>query len=92
VRLCKEEQLNLVCRLDLSGKMSDPVTFSGNQHGRFQDSVMFRHLFESDLWRSLADGFVGGEDFAADVSLVKANANYQWLQVDVDDWVVIVRK
>jgi hypothetical protein len=44
------------------------------------DSVMFRHLFESALWRSLADGIVGGEDLSADASLVKANANYQWLR------------
>jgi transposase len=71
-RLCEEVHLNLAyrwfCRLGLNGKVPDHSTFSRNRHGRFRDSDILRHLFESIVARCLAEGLVGGEGFAADAS------------------------
>lgn len=80
-RLCEEVHLNLAyrwfCRLGLNGKVPDHSTFSRNRHGRFRDSDIFRRLFESIVARCLAEGLVGGEGFAADASLIAADANRQ---------------
>jgi transposase len=89
-RLCEEVHLNLAyrwfCRLGLEGKVADHSTFSENRHGRFRDSNALRHLFESVLKRSLSEGLVGGEGFAVDASLVKANASHQRQREAGDDW------
>ena len=89
-RLCEEVHLNLAyrwfCRLGLEGKVPDDSTFSENRHGRFRDSDAFRKLFESVLARSIAEGLVGGEGFAVDASLVKADASHQHERNDDDDW------
>ncbi len=81
-RLCEEVHLNLAyrwfCRLDLSDPVPDHSTFSKNRHGRFRDSDLFRHLFESVVARCIAEGLVGGETFAADASLIRADANKQY--------------
>jgi transposase len=78
-RLCEEVHLNLAyrwfCRLGLEDAVPDHSTFSKNRHGRFRESDAFRHLFESVLRRCMAEGLVGGEGFAVDASLVKADAN-----------------
>jgi transposase len=78
-RLCEEVQLNLAyrwfCRLDLEASVPDHSTFSKNRHGRFRQSDVFRHLFESVLRRCMSEGLVGGEGFAIDASVVKADAN-----------------
>ena len=80
-RLCEEVHLNLAyrwfCRLGLNGKVPDHSTFSHNRHGRFRDSNILRRLFESIVARCLAEGLVGGEGFAADASLIAADANKQ---------------
>jgi IS5 family transposase len=80
-RLCEEVHLNLAYRwffrLGLNGKVPDHSTFSRNRHGRFRDSDILRHLFESIVARCLAEGLVGGEGFAADASLIAADANRQ---------------
>src|SRR5271163_149225 len=80
-RLCEEVHLNLAyrwfCRLGLEGAVPDHSTFSKNRHGRFRDSDLLRHLFETVLRRCMAEGLVGGEGFAADASLIKADANRQ---------------
>ena len=80
-RLCEEVHLNLAyrwfCRLDLTDPVPDPSTFSKNRHGRFRDSDLFRHLFESVVARCIAEGLVGGERFAVDASLIEADANRQ---------------
>ena len=39
-------------------------TFSKNRHGRFRDSDLMRHLFETVVGRCIAEGLVGGEGFA----------------------------
>jgi transposase len=89
-RLCEEVHLNLAyrwfCRLGLEGKVPDHSTFSENRHGRFRESDTFRHLFESVLRRCMSEGLVGGEGFATDASLVKADASRQYHRDDDDDW------
>ena len=89
-RLCEEVHLNLAyrwfCRLGLEGKVPDHFTFSENRHGRFRESDTFRHLFESVLRRCMSEGLVGGEGFATDASLVKADASRQYHRNDDDDW------
>ena len=80
-RLCEEVHLNLgyrwFCRLGLDGDVPDHSTFSKNRHGRFRDCDLLRELFESVVSRCMAEGLVGGEGFAVDASLIKADANKQ---------------
>ena len=87
-RLCEEVHLNLAyrwfCRLDLSDAVPDHSTFSKNRHGRFRDSDLFRHLFESVVARCIAEGLVGGETFATDASLIRADANKQYAAPQAD--------
>ncbi|MEJ2574449.1 MAG: IS1182 family transposase [Gammaproteobacteria bacterium] len=90
-RLCEEVHLNLAyrwfCRLSLEDKVPDHSTFSKNRHGRFRESDAFRQLFESVLKRCMAEGLVGGEGFATDASVVKADASRQrHREGDDDDW------
>src|SRR5499427_2033233 len=42
---------------------------------RFRESDLLRRLFESVLQRCIAEGLVGGEDFAVDASLIQADAS-----------------
>jgi transposase len=78
-RLCEEVHLNLAyrwfCRLGLEDKVPDHSTFSKNRHGRFRESDVFRHVFETVLCRCVTEGLVGGEGFAIDASVVRADAN-----------------
>src|SRR3982074_3485090 len=80
-RLCEEVHLNLAyrwfCRLGLEGEVPDHSTFSKNRHGRFGDCDLLRELFETTVRRCTAEGLVGGDGFAADASLIKADANKQ---------------
>ena len=88
-RLCEEVHLNLAhrwfCRLGLDGKVPDHSTFSRNRHGRFRQSDILRHLFETVVERCLREGLVGGGGFAVDASLIAADANKQRL-VPGDEW------
>ena len=78
-RLCEEVHLNLAyrwfCRLGLEGAVPDHSTFSKNRHGRFRESDLLRQLFDMVLRRCMSEGLVGGEGFAVDASLIKAEAN-----------------
>ena len=80
-RLCEEVHLNLAyrwfCRLGLDGIVPDHSTFSKNRHGRFRQSDLLRRLFETVLQRCVREGLVGGEAFAVDASLIRADANRQ---------------
>lgn len=80
-RLCEEVDLNLAyrwfCRLGLDGKVPDHSTFSRNRHGRFRQSDVLRHVFETVVRRCMEEGLVGGEGFAVDASLIQADANKQ---------------
>jgi transposase len=78
-RLCEEVHLNLAyrwfCRLGLEDAVPDHSSFSKNRHGRFRGSNAFRLVFEAVVARCIAEGLVGGEGFAVDASVVKADAS-----------------
>jgi len=80
-RLCEEVHLNLAyrwfCRLDLSDRVPDHSTFSKNRHGRFRESELLRHLFETTVARCIEEGLVSGQRMAIDASLIEADANKQ---------------
>ena len=80
-RLCDEVHLNLAyrwfCRLGLDGDVPDHSTFSKTRHGRFRDSDLLRQLFEATVKRCIAERLVGGDGFAVDASLLRAEANRQ---------------
>jgi len=79
--LCEEVDLNLAyrwfCRLSLEDRVPDHSTFSKNRHGRFREADILRHVFETTVRTCMDAGLVGGEGFAADASIVRANANRQ---------------
>jgi transposase len=81
-RLCEEVHLNLAyrwfCRLDLSDPIPNHSTFSKNRHGRFRESELLRHLFETTVARCIAEGLVSGQRMAIDASLIEADANRQF--------------
>jgi transposase len=49
-------------------------TFSKNRHGRFQESNLFRQLFEEVVARCTEAGLVKGEHLSVDGSFIEANA------------------
>ncbi len=77
-RLCEEVHLNLTyrwfCRPGLEDSVLEHSTFFKNRRGRFRESDTFRHVFETVLRRCMREGLVGGEGFAIDASVVKADA------------------
>lgn len=94
-RLCEEVHLNLAyrwfCQLGLEGAVPDHSTFSKNRHGRFRDSDVLRELFEVTVRQCIDEGLVGGEGFAVDASLIKADANKQRSanQREAVDWAAL---
>jgi hypothetical protein len=82
-------QLNLAyrwfCRLNIEDKVPDHSTFSKNRHGRFRDADTFRFVFEQVVQRCIDEGLVGGEGFAIDASVVKADVRRQRHHNDDDD-------
>jgi len=59
-RLCDEVHLNLAyrcfCGIDLASLVPDHSTFSKNRLGRFFDTELLRHLFETSLARCIERG------------------------------------
>ena len=53
------------------------IDLSKNRHGRFRASDLLRHIFEAVVRRCMAEGLVGGDGFAVDGSLIKADASRQ---------------
>lgn len=88
-RLCEEVHLNLAyrwfCRLDLNDHIPDHSTFSKNRHGRFRESELLRHLFETTVERCIKEGLVSGQRMAVDASLIEADANRQY-SAPKDEW------
>ena len=88
-RLCEEVHLNLAyrwfCRLDLNDRIPDHSTFSKNRHGRFRDSELLRHLFETTVARCIEEGLVSGQRMAVDASLIEADANRQF-SASKEEW------
>jgi transposase len=88
--LCEEVKLNLAyrwfCRLKITDPVPDHSTFSKNRNGRFRESDALRFVFEEVLKRCMEEGLIGGEGFAVDASVVKADASKQTHHDDDDDW------
>ena len=89
--LCEEVNLNLAyrwfCKLSVNDKVPDHSTFSKNRHGRFREAEAFRFVFEQVLKRCMDEGLIGGEGFAVDASVVKADASRQkHHDEDDNDW------
>jgi transposase len=80
-RLCEEVHLNLAyrwfCGLGLTSCVPDHSTFSKNRHGRFRDADIMRQVFETVVRRCMAESLVGGEAFAVDATMVRADAHRQ---------------
>src|SRR5580658_9017214 len=76
-RLGPTARLLHLCRLGLDGSVPDHSTFSKNRHGRFRASDLLRKVFETTVRRCIDEGLVGGEGFAVDASMIKADANRQ---------------
>jgi transposase len=80
-RLCEEVRLNLAyrwfCRLGLEEPIPDHSAFSRARHGRFRDADILRKLFETTVETCVDKGLVGGEGFATDASIIRADANRQ---------------
>ena len=89
-RLCEEVKLNMAyrwfCRLSIEDAVPDHSTFSKNRHGRFREAQTLRFVFEKVLQSCIDAGLVGGEGFAVDASVVKADASRQRHHEDDDDW------
>ncbi len=90
-QLCYEVTMNLAyrwfCKLSITDKVPDHSTFSKNRHGRFREAEAFRFVFEQVLKRCMDEGLVGGEGFAVDASVVRADASRQkHHEDDDDDW------
>ena len=88
-RLCQEVYLNLAyrwfCRLELSDRIPDHSTFSKNRLGRFRESDLLRHVFETTVARCMEEGLVGGQGFAIDASLISADVQRQ-NSSNTEDW------
>src|SRR2546422_1160706 len=90
-RLTQEVELHLAyrwfCRLDLDDKVPHHSTFSENRLHRFQESDVFRHIFEHVVAACMAAGLVKGEGFAVDASVMEANASrYHGKAPDELEW------
>ena len=90
-QLCYEVTMNLAyrwfCKLSINDKVPDHSTFSKNRHGRFREAEAFRFVFEQVLKRCMDEGLIGGEGFAVDASVVRADASRQkHHEDDDDDW------
>ena len=71
-RLCEEVHLSLAyrwfCHLDLNDPVPDHSTFSKNRHGRFRDSDLLRHVFETVVARCITEGLVSGQRLAVETN------------------------
>ncbi|SMC13996.1 hypothetical protein ROA7745_03858 [Roseovarius aestuarii] len=87
--LCDEVNLNLAyrwfCRLDHTYHILDHSTFSKNHHGRFRESDLLRHVFETTVARCMEEGLVGGQGLAVDATLIVADVQKQ-SSGNPEDW------
>lgn len=77
--LCREVQVNLAyrwfCGLGLEDKVPDHSAFTRARNERFRNGDILRRVFERVVGACIDAGFVGGEGFAVDASLIEADAN-----------------
>jgi hypothetical protein len=53
-------------------------------HGKFRDSDLLRHVFETVVTRCISEGLVGGHGFAVDASLIEADVDRQNSSAQMD--------
>ena len=79
-KLVEELRMHLAWRwftgLGFDQEIPHHSTFSKNRHGRFQESNLFRELFEEIVRRCFDAGLVKGEHMSVDGSFVQANADH----------------
>ncbi len=79
-KLVEELRMHLAWRwftgLGFDQEIPHHSTFSKNRHGRFQESNLFRDLFEEIVTRCVESGLVKGENMSVDGSFVQANADH----------------
>src|SRR6202007_1151839 len=90
-QLCQEVELHLAyrwfCKLGLDDPVPDHSTFSVNRHGLFPASDTLRQVFEVVVRACMNAGLVKGEGFAADASVMEADASrYHGKTPDEIDW------
>src|SRR5712692_9211854 len=77
-KLVEELRMHLAWRwftgLGFDQEIPHHSTFSKNRHGRFQESNLFRELFEQIVRQCVAVGLVQGQHLSVDGSFVEANA------------------
>jgi transposase len=61
------------CRLDLDDKVPHHSTVSVNRLGRFRESEILCHIFESVVASCMVARFVKGDGFAVGTSVTEAN-------------------
>jgi len=87
--LCREVKVNMAyrwfCGLSIEDPIPDHSAFSRARNERFRDSDIFRRVFERVVESCIAAGFVGGQGFAVDASLIAADANKQ-RSIPGKDW------
>lgn len=80
-RLEEEITLNLAyrwfCGFDLMDKIPDHSTFSQNRKRRFQDSQIFRDIFNEIVIQCIEKGIVTGENVVSDGSFIPANVSWE---------------
>ena len=80
-QLCREVQVNLAyrwfCGLSIEDRIPDHSAFTRARNERFRESDILRRVFEHVVGSCIAAGYVGGEGFAVDASLIQADANKQ---------------
>lgn len=78
-RLCTEVEMNLAyrwfCKLNIEDSIPDHSVFCRARHERFRESDALRRVFERVVAMCIAAGFVGGEAFSVDASLIKADVD-----------------
>jgi transposase len=79
-KLVEELRMHLAWRwftgLGFDQEIPHHSTFSKNRHGRFQESNLFRELFEEIVARCVEAGLVKGEHMSVDGSFIQANADH----------------
>ena len=79
-KLVEELRMHLAWRwftgLGFDQEIPHHSTFSKNRHGRFQESHLFRELFEEIVTRCVEAGLVKGQHMSVDGSFIQANADH----------------
>jgi transposase len=79
-KLVEELRMHLAWRwftgLGFDQEIPHHSTFSKNRHGRFQESNLFRELFEEIVTQCVEAGLMRGEHMSVDGSFIQANADH----------------